>query len=45
MSYWAGLKASIKTLKGMLVVESDPRRAARIEAEIAAKQTLLASRS
>lgn len=44
MTYWSGLKASIKSLKALRATETDSRRVARIDAEIAAKQALLNAR-
>lgn len=44
MAYWSGLRASIKELKAMRAIPSDPRIIARLEAMIAAKQSLLDAR-
>jgi hypothetical protein len=44
MSYWSGLKASIKNLKALQASETDARRIARIDAEIAAKEALINAR-
>lgn len=44
MSYWAGLRASIKELKALLAAEADPRRATRLDAAIKAQQALFATR-